>query len=119
LSGFCPRLRAILSGVTAMFVDEQHYQMYSDVVHRTQIYLTDEESDLLDRAERSTGASRSELIRRAIRLAFGDPERTDRLAALRASAGIWRDRGFTAPEYLDAIRGRDPQAVRRVLGDEG
>jgi Arc/MetJ-type ribon-helix-helix transcriptional regulator len=38
---------------------------------RTQIYLTSEELDLLDRAQRETGASRSELIRRAVRTLYG------------------------------------------------
>jgi hypothetical protein len=79
--------------------------MYSDGVHRTQIYLTTEESELLDRAERATGASRSELIRRAIRLAYAGREQEERLASLRASAGIWQDRKFTGSAYVDAIRG--------------
>jgi hypothetical protein len=40
-------------------------------VGRTQIYLTDEELQLLDREARETGASRSELIRRAVREKYG------------------------------------------------
>lgn len=38
---------------------------------RTQITLNDEELELLDRAARASGASRSELIRRAIHTAYG------------------------------------------------
>jgi len=92
--------------------------MYGDAVQRTQIYLAAEETELLDRAERATGASRSELIRRAIRMVYGSPDQADRLAAFRASAGVWRDRKFTGAEYVDAIRSRDPDRIRRVLGDE-
>jgi hypothetical protein len=40
---------------------------------RTQIHLGDEELDLLDRAARETGASRAELIRRAIKRVYGGP----------------------------------------------
>jgi hypothetical protein len=47
--------------------------MYSDVMHRTQIYLGKEELEILDRAAAATGASRSELIRRAIHHTFGAP----------------------------------------------
>jgi hypothetical protein len=89
--------------------------MYSDVVARTQIYLGDDESALLDRAARATGASRSELIRRAIRATFGHRRTDDRLAALESSAGSWTGRDFTGADYVDAIRG-DLNARLRRLG---
>jgi len=38
---------------------------------RTQVYLTDEELELLDARARETGASRSELVRRAVRAHYG------------------------------------------------
>ncbi|MBX5488217.1 MAG: CopG family transcriptional regulator, partial [Mycolicibacterium hassiacum] len=41
--------------------------VYSGVVARTQVYLGEEELAILERASRTSGASRSELIRRAIR----------------------------------------------------
>ena len=87
---------------------------------RTQIYLTDEELELLERASRATGASRSELIRRAIRTKYGPPERTveERLANLRAARGIWRDRSFSGDEYVRAIRSGDMNANLRRLGVE-
>lgn len=91
--------------------------MYSGVVERTQIYLSAEERELLDRASRATGASRSELIRRAVRSTFGERSRDDRLAALRRSAGAWRDRDFTGAEYVDAMRG-DLNERLRGLGLE-
>ncbi len=84
---------------------QRHNVVYSGVVGRTQIYLGSEELELLDRVAHATGASRSELIRRAVRSAFGDRTKTDKLQALEASAGSWRGRGFTGAEYVDAVRG--------------
>jgi predicted transcriptional regulator len=71
---------------------------------RTQITLSDEELALLDRAARATGASRSELIRRAIHTAYGSRSKEERTAALKRSAGSWRGRDFTGADYVDAIR---------------
>lgn len=87
---------------------------------RTQIYLTDTELELLDQAERATGASRSELIRRAVRATYGPPQRSseERLANLMAAAGIWKDRSFTGEEYVRAIRSGDMNANLRRLGVE-
>lgn len=71
---------------------------------RTQITLNDQELELLDRAVRATGASRSELIRRAIHTVYGSRSKKERAAALQRSAGAWRGRDFTGAEYVDAIR---------------
>jgi len=71
---------------------------------RTQITLNDEELELLDRAAKATGASRSELIRRAIHTAYGSRSKAERTAALKRSAGSWRGRDFTGADYVDAIR---------------
>jgi predicted transcriptional regulator len=71
---------------------------------RTQITLSDEELALLDRAAKATGASRSELIRRAIHTAYGSRSKAERTAALKRSAGSWRGRDFTGADYVDAIR---------------
>ena len=84
---------------------------------RTQIYLGEEELELLDRVARATGASRSELIRRAVRSTFGERTRAEKIRALDASAGSWRDRRFTGGEYVDAIRG-DLNERLRGLGLE-
>lgn len=81
--------------------------VYSGVVGRTQIYLGDEELELLREAERVTGASRSELVRRAIHATFGNRSTDDRIAALRASAGSWKKRSFTGAEYVDRRRRGD------------
>jgi Arc/MetJ-type ribon-helix-helix transcriptional regulator len=79
--------------------------MYSDAMHRTQVYLDEEEAGLLGRVAARTGASRSELIRRAIRAQYGAPTAERRLAALRDSAGAWRGRPGTGAEYADEMRG--------------
>ena len=88
--------------------------MYSGVVGRTQIYLGTEELELLDRVARATGASRSELIRRAVRSTFGDKTKAERLRALGASAGSWSDRRLTGAEYVDALRGDLNERLRRL-----
>lgn len=80
---------------------------------RTQVYLGDEELELLDRAARAAGATRSELIRRAVREAFGVKGKAERGWALAASAGSWRGRSFTGAEYVDAIRGDLDERLRR------
>jgi predicted transcriptional regulator len=72
---------------------------------RTQITLNDEELELLDRVARATGASRSELIRRAIRTAYGNRSKAERTAALKRSAGAWEGRDFVGADYVDAVRG--------------
>jgi Arc/MetJ-type ribon-helix-helix transcriptional regulator len=74
---------------------------------RTQVYLGEEELQLLDRVAQETGASRSELIRRAVQASFGRQGKDARLTALRASAGSWRDHRGTGAEYVDARRGGD------------
>jgi len=84
---------------------------------RTQVYLGEHERELLDRTSRLTGASTSELIRRAIRNTFGrELTKEEKLAALRAAAGSWADRDFTGAEYVDAIRGSGTGERLRRLG---
>lgn len=91
--------------------------VYIDVMARMQIYLGDEELELLDRAADATGASRSELVRRAVRRTFGDATKAEKLRALDASAGSWGPRGLTGAEYVDALRG-DLSGRLRGLGLE-
>jgi Arc/MetJ-type ribon-helix-helix transcriptional regulator len=76
-------------------------------VSRTQVYLGSEELELLERASRESGASRSELIRRAVRATFGEQGKEERLRALRASAGSWRGRRASGAQYVDALYSRD------------
>ncbi len=79
--------------------------MYTNVMHRTQIYLDDREVSALDAAAVRTGASRSELIRRAIRAQYGERTVASRIEALRSSAGTWTDRDYTGSEFVDSLRG--------------
>ncbi|MDQ6751122.1 MAG: ribbon-helix-helix domain-containing protein [Actinomycetota bacterium] len=81
---------------------------------RTQVYLGEDELELLDRVARATGASRSELIRRAVRNAFGEKTKAERLRALDASAGSWSGRRVTGADYVDALRGDLNQRLRRL-----
>jgi len=90
--------------------------MYNGVMSRTQVYLGESELELLDRASRDTGASRSELIRRAVRATFGTQDKEERLRALEASAGAWRGHGKTGAEYVDSLRGGDVNARLARLG---
>lgn len=88
--------------------------MYNDAMNRTQIYLRDEEVELLERAGTVTGASRSELIRRAIHHTFGRTTKSEKLRALARSAGSWEDGTVTGAEYVDRVRGDLNQRLRRL-----
>lgn len=88
--------------------------VYSGAMGRTQVYLGRDELDLLDRLARVTGASRSELVRRAVRSTFGQPTRADKLQALAASAGSWRGRRFTGSDYVDSVRGDLKERLARL-----
>jgi Arc/MetJ-type ribon-helix-helix transcriptional regulator len=83
---------------------------------RTQIYLGSDELALLDRAARESGASRSELIRRAVHATFGEQDKADKLRALQASAGSWRGRRASGAEYVNARRGGDVNERLARLG---
>ena len=92
----------------------RHTVVYSDAMVRTQIYLGSDELELLDRVARVTGASRSELVRRAVRSAFGQPRKADKLRALEASAGSWRGRRSTGSEYVESVRGDLNERLTRL-----
>lgn len=87
--------------------------VYNDTM-RTQVYLGSEELELLDRIARATGASRSELIRRAVRNTYGEKSKEGKLEALVASASSWQSRRFTGADYVDAIRGDLNERLRRL-----
>jgi hypothetical protein len=79
---------------------------------RTQVYLHDDDLELLEHLSAATGASRSELIRRAIHSAFGKPSTSEKLLALERSAGSWKGRELTGAEYVDSVRGDLNQRLR-------
>ncbi len=94
--------------------------VYSGVVGRTQVYLGREELELLERVSQSTGATRSELIRRAIRSTFGEPSKDEKLRALRTSAGSWKERvkrGRSRMKLIDRVAVDISGEVRRSIED--
>lgn len=79
--------------------------MYTYIVNRTQIYLTREQAATLDREAQRAGTTRSHLIREAIEARYGAGRDRDRIeGALRATAGLWRDRTETGEEYVERLR---------------
>ena len=80
---------------------------------RMQIYLGEEELELLDRAAERSGASRSELIRRAIRRQFAVSV-DERRRALRETAGALKSFPLTGGEYVESIRGDLSERLRRL-----
>lgn len=90
--------------------------MYTYIVERTQIYLSKEQANALDREAKRTGTTRSHLIREAIEARYGSersPEDVRKI--LEATAGLWRDRTETGEEYVERVR--SGKRLRRVLGD--
>ncbi len=74
---------------------------------RTQIYLTDEEIDVLSKESERTGRSMASLIRDAVDRVFGIEERGRRRRfsdALDASFGAWKDVSDEDLEDLGRMR---------------
>lgn len=84
---------------TAAFV------MYIYIVERTQIYLTKREAAALTRAAKTTGRTRSQLIREAIEAQYMAPASEDALDVLDRTAGLWADRIETGEAYVERLRG--------------
>jgi predicted DNA-binding protein len=79
--------------------------MYTYIVERTQIYLSREQAAALDREAKRIGTTRSHLIREAIEARYGTGKDRDHIQrALRATAGLWRDRTETGEEYVERLR---------------
>ena len=65
--------------------------MYTYIVQRTQIYLSDLDAKAPDRMARRTGRTRSQLIREAIEATYIDAPTPEAMeAALIQTAGAWR-----------------------------
>jgi hypothetical protein len=73
------------------------------VSHRTQITLTNDQYETLQRESRRTGMSLAELVRRAVARAYGAPESAS-AEALDESFGAWRNRDFDGAQYVERIR---------------
>ncbi len=54
------------------------------------------------------------LIRRAVRSAFGEKTKAERLEALSASAGSWSGERLTGADYVDGLRGDLDERLRRL-----
>jgi hypothetical protein len=91
--------------------------MYTYILRRTQIYLTDEEARALKRASKKSGASMSTPIRSAIDQTYmradGVPSKEEALRIIDETAGAWKDRTETGEEYVERIR---PGLIRRRYG---
>ena len=62
---------------------------------------------------RTTGASRSKLIRRAVRSTFGEKTKAERTRALEESAGAFHGRRLTGADYVDVLRGDLNERLKR------
>jgi predicted DNA-binding protein len=91
--------------------------MYTYIMERTQIYLSKAQAAALDREAQRTGTTRSHLIREAIEARYGvrgDRSRVE--GALRATAGLWKDRATTGDAYVDRLR--TGRRLRETHGDD-
>ena len=82
------------------------YSLY--IMRRTQIYLSEEQSRLLERQSEATGSSISHLIRAAIDAVYGRRRsltRAQKARIARATAGAWSERAETGAEYVERLRG--------------
>ncbi len=79
---------------------------------RTQVYLGEDELEMLDRAAAETGATRSELIRRAVRRSYGRGD-SDPLQVILETAGSW-DSDRSGTEFVEEVRtgGLDERLAR-------
>jgi hypothetical protein len=76
-------------------------------LRRKQVYLTRTELTVLDKESKKTGASESELIRRAVDRTYLGREglsRAERLRHLQVSGGAWSGRTQTGAEYVETRR---------------
>lgn len=74
------------------------------MAHRTQITLSDAQYRRLKQEAKRTGASLSELVRRALEDTYGLPKIEDARAALAESFGAWRSRDFDGAKYVERLR---------------
>ena len=83
--------------------------MHSEyTMHRTQIYLTEEQRRFLKSRSRATGCTVSELVRAAVDGVYA-PRRglstEERIRVAQRTAGAWSGFPETGAEYVERIRG--------------
>lgn len=89
-------------------VDRHPSAMYTYIVQRTQIYLTEDEARTLDRLAKERGQTRSHLVREAIRQTYLGGRLSDEEfeAALDGAFGAWAEaHGEDRAAYLKDLRG--------------
>lgn len=94
--------------------------MSTDIMHRTQIYLTPGERKALGILAARTGRTRSDLIREALDRYLaerGADALSDRTALLRQGRGLWADR-TDLPDFA-ALRREWDRDEERVSGQGG
>lgn len=85
-------------------------------MHRTQIYLTDEQRRRVARRATDAGTSQAETIRRILDRALGISRGSQEgLDAVDATAGVLSDHPDW-PDWLRAVRGRGTSKRLRELG---
>ena len=85
-------------------------------MHRTQVYLTDEQRQQLARRAADEGISQAEVIRRILDRELGILRGTnDRVAVVDATAGVLADHPDW-PEWLADVRGAGSSERLRHLG---
>lgn len=85
-------------------------------MRRTQIYLREDQEEILQQIGRSTGTSLSQLIRDAIDKSFGPAtDEIRRKKVIEASSDLWSTRRFSGSEYVEALRS-GPEWSQRVHG---
>jgi hypothetical protein len=85
-------------------------------MHRTQVYLTDEQRRRLARRAEDDGTSQAEVIRRILDRELGILRGTaDRVAVVDATAGVLADHPDW-PEWLAEVRGGGSSERLRSLG---
>jgi|CXWK01.1.fsa_nt_gi hypothetical protein len=73
------------------------------MMERTQIYLTQEQSQAVEAIAARRGQTKSEVIRAAINRFLADNLPSDRRALMRQAAGIWADRD-DLPQFFEELR---------------
>ena len=93
--------------------------MYTYIVERTQIYLTEAETSALDRLAAATGRTKSQLIREAIEAHYlARPDIAQATAALDQSFGAWSgDDRLDGAEYVEIVR--PGNLARRLAAADG